>query len=64
MSDSIQTYGVDKLDELVKDAVVSPEEKLDIPEELKTQLAEDVEPEVDLERDLDVLQRLDPELYQ
>jgi RNA polymerase primary sigma factor len=60
MSDSIQTYGVDKLDELVKDATVSPEEKLDIPEELQTQLADDVEPEVDLERDLDVLQRLDP----
>ena len=60
MSDSIQTYGVDKLDELVNDAVASPEEKLDIPEELQTQLAEDIEPEVDLERDLDVLQRLDP----
>ena len=60
MSDSIQTYGVDKLDELVKEAVVSPEEKLDIPEELQTQLAEEIEPEVDLERDLDVLQRLDP----
>ncbi len=64
MSDSIQTYGVDKLDELVAEAVVAPEEKLDIPEELQTQLAEDIEPEVDLERDLDVLQRLDPEFHQ
>jgi len=31
MSDSIQTYGVDKLEELVNDAAVSPEEKLDLP---------------------------------
>jgi RNA polymerase primary sigma factor len=59
MSDSLQTYDVAKLDELLPDAV-GRDDKVEIPEEIQTQLAGETEPEVDLERDLDVLQRLDP----
>ena len=59
MSDSIKTYDPDQLEALVAEVVVS-DDKLELPEELQTQLADDIEPEVDLERDLDVLQRLDP----
>ena len=59
MSDSLQTYDVAKLDELLPDAV-GRDDKVEIPEEIQTQLAWETEPEVDLERDLDVLQRLDP----
>ena len=59
MSDSLQTYDVGKIDALVAETVGS-DDKVDLPEEIQTQLAGEVEPEVDLERDLDVLQRLDP----
>ena len=59
MSDSLQTYDVGKIDALVAESV-GVEDKVDMPEEIQTQLAGETEPEVDLERDLDVLQRLDP----
>jgi RNA polymerase primary sigma factor len=59
MSDSLQTYDVGKIDALVAETV-GVEDKVDMPEEIQTQLAGEIEPEVDLERDLDVLQRLDP----
>ena len=60
MSDSLQTFDVGKIDALVAETV-GTEDKVDIPEEIQTQLAgESDEPEHDLERDLDVLQRLDP----
>ena len=58
MSDPIQTYGMDKIDDLVVSGVV--DDRIDIPEEIQTQMADEIEPEVDIERDLDVLQRLDP----
>jgi hypothetical protein len=58
MSDPIQTYDVEKIDELVAKSV--NEDRIELPEEIQTQMADAVEPEVDLERDLDVLQRLDP----
>ena len=58
MSDPIQTYGMDKSDELVGSGV--SDERIDIPEEIQTQMADEIEPEADIERDLDVLQRLDP----
>jgi len=59
MSDPLQTYDIGKIDALVADTV-GREEKFDVPEEIATQLAGEREPEADLERDLDVLQRLDP----
>ena len=60
MSDSLQTYDVGKIDALVAETV-GHDDKVDIPEEIQTQMAgETEEPEHDLERDLDVLQRLDP----
>ena len=60
MSDSLQTFDVGKLDALVAETV-GQEDKVDVPEEIQTQMAGDSdEPEHDLERDLDVLQRLDP----
>ena len=60
MSDSLQTYDVNKIDALVAETV-NGDEKMEMPEEIQTQLAGEIEePEVDLERDLDVLQRLDP----
>ena len=58
MSDPIQTYGMDKIDDLVVSGVT--DERIDIPEEIQTQMADEIEPEPDIERDLDVLQRLDP----
>jgi RNA polymerase primary sigma factor len=60
MSDQLQTYDVDKIDKLVAER--SGDDKVDMPEEIQTQLRDEEmeEPEVDLERDLDVLQRLDP----
>ena len=36
------------------------DDRIDIPEEIQTQMADEIEPEADIERDLDVLQRLDP----
>jgi len=60
MSDSLQTFDVGKIDALVAETVHG-DDKVDVPEEIQTQLAGDMEEqEVDLERDLDVLQRLDP----
>jgi len=60
MTDQMQTYDVDKIDDLVAKGVGS-DERVDIPDEIQTQLADvEDEPEADLERDLDVLQRLDP----
>ncbi|MGN6032189.1 MAG: sigma-70 family RNA polymerase sigma factor, partial [Thermomicrobiales bacterium] len=53
------TYDVADLDKFVSDSI-NGEEKAEVPEEITTQMADEVEPEVDLERDLDVLQRLDP----
>src|SRR5687767_11365212 len=58
MSDSMQTYDMEKIDELVASRV--SDERIELPEEIQTQMADSVEPEIDLERDLDVLQRLDP----
>ena len=52
MSDPIQTYGMDKIDDLVVSGVV--DDRIDIPEEIQTQMADEIEPEVDIERDLDV----------
>ena len=60
MSDSLQTFDVGKIDALVAETV-GQDDKVDVPEEIQTQMAGDMEePEHDLERDLDVLQRLDP----
>jgi len=60
LTDSLQTYDVGKIDALVAETV-GHDDKVDIPEEIQTQMAGDTEePEHDLERDLDVLQRLDP----
>ena len=60
MTDAIQPFDVTKIDDLSLDNVVM-DDKVAVPDEIQTQLAEiDEEPEVDLERDLDVLQRLDP----
>ena len=58
MSDRM-TYDVADLDKFVSDNI-NGDEKIEVPEEITTQMADEVEPEVDLERDLDVLQRLDP----
>src|SRR5680860_323878 len=57
MSDPMGTFDVEKLNKLVSD---NNDDKVEVPEEITTQMADEVEPEVDLERDLDVLQRLDP----
>jgi RNA polymerase primary sigma factor len=54
----MQTYDVEKIDELVATRV-GEDGPVDVPEEIQTQLA-DVEVQEDIERDLDVLQRLDP----
>ena len=60
MTDAIQPFDVSKIDDLSLDNVVM-DDKVAVPDEIQTQLADiDEEPEVDLERDLDVLQRLDP----
>jgi RNA polymerase primary sigma factor len=59
MSDQMTTYDVNKINQLVSDNI-NGDEKVELPEEITTQMADEVEPEVDLERDLDVLQRLDP----
>ena len=57
MSDPMGAFDVEKLNKLVSD---NNDDKVEVPEEITTQMADEVEPEVDLERDLDVLQRLDP----
>ena len=57
MSDPMGGFDVEKLNKLVRE---NPDDKVEVPEEITTQMADEVEPEVDLERDLDVLQRLDP----
>src|ERR671915_1012396 len=57
MSDSMTSYDVSKIDQLVSE---NADDKVEVPEEITTQMADEIEPEVDLERDLDVLQRLDP----
>ncbi len=60
MSDSMQTFDATNIGELVS-KTMERDEKLEIPEEIKTQQADEIEDkEPDLERDLDVLQRLDP----
>ena len=61
MNDEMGTYGVAKIDDLVKDNM-NGDDKVEVPEEIATQMREDedVEQEADLERDLDVLQKLDP----
>jgi len=61
MNDEMGTYGVAKIDDLVKDNI-NGDDKVEAPEEIATQMREDedVEQEADLERDLDVLQKLDP----
>ncbi|HYI25741.1 MAG TPA: sigma-70 family RNA polymerase sigma factor, partial [Thermomicrobiales bacterium] len=59
MTDPMTGYDVSQIDKLVKDNM-SGEDKVEIPEEITTQMADEIEPEADLERDLDVLQRLDP----
>jgi RNA polymerase primary sigma factor len=55
----MSTYDVSKIDELVNDNI-NGEEKLEVPEEITTQMEPEPDVEPDLERDLDVLQRLDP----
>ncbi len=59
MSESMGSYDVAKIDQLVSDNI-NNDDKVEVPEEIKTQMAGELEPEPDLERDLDVLQRLDP----
>jgi RNA polymerase primary sigma factor len=54
----MSTYDVAKIDQLTRDSM--NEDKPDVPEEITTQMEPEVEQEADLERDLDVLQRLDP----
>jgi RNA polymerase primary sigma factor len=54
----MSTYDVNKIDQLTRDSM--NEDKPDVPEEITTQMEPEVEQEADLERDLDVLQRLDP----
>ncbi len=57
MTDPMGTYDVSQIDKLVKDNI-NGDDKVEIPEEITTQMADEIEPEVDLERDLDVLQRM------
>ena len=52
----MSTYDVSKIDQLTRDG----EDRPDVPEEITTQMEPDTENEADLERDLDVLQKLDP----
>ena len=61
MNDEMGTYGVAKIDDLVKDNM-NDADKVEVPEEIATQMREDEdgEQEADIERDLDVLQKLDP----
>ncbi len=54
----MSTYDVAKIDQLTRDSM--NEDRPDVPEEITTQMEPEVEQEADLERDLDVLQRLDP----
>jgi RNA polymerase primary sigma factor len=54
----MSTYDVNKIDQLTRDSM--NEDKPDVPEEITTQMEPEAEQEADLERDLDVLQRLDP----
>ena len=61
MTDSNDQIDPSKLEDLAMDGMIPFEDKIEVPEEIQTQLAElQEEPEVDVERDLDVLQRLDP----
>ncbi len=55
----MSTYDVSKIDQLARESV-NGEEKPDVPEEITTQMEPETENEADLERDLDVLQKLDP----
>ncbi|HYH12914.1 MAG TPA: sigma-70 family RNA polymerase sigma factor, partial [Thermomicrobiales bacterium] len=62
MNDEMGTYGVAKIDDLVKDNM-NGDDRVEVPEEITTQMhsgEDDIEQEADLERDLDVLQKLDP----
>ena len=52
----MSTYDVSKIDQLTRDG----EERPDVPEEITTQMEPQDDKEADLERDLDVLQKLDP----
>ena len=55
----MSTYDVAKIDQLARDNITG-EEKPDVPEEITTQMEPETEVEQDIERDLDVLQKLDP----
>src|SRR5687767_9944324 len=55
MSDPIQTYGMDKIDDLVVSRVTG--ERIEVPGEIQTQSAAEIEPVADIERDFDVLRR-------
>ena len=52
----MSTYDVSKIDQLTREG----EERPDVPEEITTQMEPQDDKEADLERDLDVLQKLDP----
>lgn len=52
----MSNYDVSKIDQLTRDG----EERPDVPEEITTQMEPQDDKEADLERDLDVLQKLDP----
>jgi RNA polymerase primary sigma factor len=52
----MSTYDVSRIDQLTRDG----EERPDVPEEITTQMEPQGDNEADLERDLDVLQKLDP----
>ncbi len=52
----MSTYDVTKIDQLTRDG----EERPDVPEEITTQMEPQNDNDGDLERDLDVLQKLDP----
>lgn len=55
----MSTYDVSKIDQLTRDNM-NGEDRPDVPEEITTQMEPQGDNEADLERDLDVLQKLDP----
>ncbi|MCA9835133.1 MAG: sigma-70 family RNA polymerase sigma factor [Thermomicrobiales bacterium] len=55
----MSTYDVSRIDELARDSMHG-DDRPDVPEEITTQMEPEIENEADLERDLDVLQKLDP----
>ena len=64
MTDSLQPYDPSKLEQIVENQIQRDDSQIELPAEIQTEIAVEREVEktasVDIERDLDVLQRLDP----